>query len=344
MRELLKEVARGKKGAKNLSYEQALQGAKMILSGEATPAQTAAFFVAERIKMETADELLAFVEALREYSLKHSIPGSVDCAGPYDGRKKSFFANFPAAFVAAACDVPVTLHGGDSLPPKWGITLSDILHTLSIQAQGHKQAFIEASRETGVLYVHAETWNDSLARLRPLREELGFRTMLNTVEKLLRYSDAPYMAAGVFHGTVFEKVADMMTRLGVERGIVVQGMEGSEDVPVHQRTRTLLVNKGTHELFIVDPEALGLQAEMPELEWSPKTHTDIALDVLRNEASLPFLNLVLLNSAIRLWIANKVPSIEIGIEAARVALTEGHALEKFEAWKNTVQQHQALTS
>ncbi|MED0670708.1 anthranilate phosphoribosyltransferase [Aneurinibacillus aneurinilyticus] len=344
MRELLKEVARGKKGAKNLSYEQSLQGAKMILSGEATPAQTAAFFVAERIKMETADELLAFVEALREHSLKHAVPQSIDCAGPYDGRKKSFFANFPAAFVTAACGVPVTLHSGDPLPPKWGITLSDILNALSIQARGHEQAFVEASHESGVLYVHAETWNDGLARLRPLREELGFRTMLNTVEKLLRYSDAPYMAAGVFHGTVFEKMAEMMTRLGVARGIVVQGMEGSEDVPVHQRTRTLLVSKDSHELFIIDPEALGLQTETPELEWSPRSQAAIALDVLKNEAPLPFFNLVLLNSAIRLWVAEKVPSIEAGIKAAKASLTEGHALEKFEAWRSIVQQHQTLTS
>jgi anthranilate phosphoribosyltransferase len=344
MRDLLKEVARGKKGAKDLPYEQALRGARMIISGEATPAQTAAFFVAERIKMETADELLAFVEALRERTEQHPIPGSVDCAGPYDGRKKSFFVNFPAAFVTAACGVPVTLHGGESLPPKWGITLSDILGTLGVQAQGNKQAFIEAARKTGVLYVYAETWNPALSSLRPLREELGFRTMLNTAEKFLRYSEAPYMAAGIFHGTVFKKMAEVMTRLGVRRGIVVQGMEGSEDVPIHQSTRALLVTEDSHELFIIDPEALGVQAEVPELEWTPKLQADIALQVLRNEAELPFVNLVLLNSAVRLWVAEKASSIEEGIELSRNVIAEGKALAMFETWEAAIQQYSNIVS
>lgn len=123
MRDILKEVARGKKGAKDLPYEEALRGARMILSQEATSAQAAVFFVAERIKMETADELLAFVEALRSGSTQHRIPGGIDCAGPYDGRKKSFFASFPAAFVTAACGVPVTLHGGRSLPQQRDSTM-----------------------------------------------------------------------------------------------------------------------------------------------------------------------------------------------------------------------------
>jgi anthranilate phosphoribosyltransferase len=343
MRDLLKDVARGKRGAKDLSYEDALQGARMILSGEATPAQTAAYFVAERIKMETADELLAFVEALRERSLTHPIPASIDCAGPYDGRKKSFFASFPAAFVTAACGVPVTLHGSDSLPPKWGITLSDIVHTLGIETRGQKQSFIEAAQETGVLYAHAEVWSEDLAKLRSLREELGFRTMLNTAEKLLRYSDAPYMAAGVFHGTVFKKMAEMMTRLGVRRGIVVQGMEGSEDVPVHQRTRTLLVHNGSHEFVIIDPEVLGVQAEVPQIEWTAEKQADITLKVLENKADAAFTYIVLLNSAIRLWIAEKADSIEQGIKIATSALDEGKAAALFKLWKHTVQQHQRIT-
>lgn len=49
---LLKEVGRGKRGARDLTYEEALQAAESILGLQATPAQIGAFFIAERIKME----------------------------------------------------------------------------------------------------------------------------------------------------------------------------------------------------------------------------------------------------------------------------------------------------
>ncbi|SFI83851.1 hypothetical protein [Brevibacillus centrosporus] len=67
--------------------------------------------------------------------------------------------------------------------------------------------------------------------------EIGIRTMFNTVEKLLRFTDALYMAVGVYHGTVFEKVAALLLRLGVERGIVVQGCDGRQANPHADRRK-----------------------------------------------------------------------------------------------------------
>jgi anthranilate phosphoribosyltransferase len=335
MRELIKEVGRGKRGAKDLPYEEALRGARLILSGEATPAQTAAFLMAERIKLETADEILAFVEALRERSLRHPIADSLDVSGPYDGKKRSFFASFPVAFVLAACGVPVTLHGSRSLPPKWGITLSDILHVLGIDTQ-ETEPFIKAAQQTGVLYAHAETWNKDWASLRQIREELGVRTLVSTAEKLVRYSDAPYMATGVFHGTFFEKTAEVISRSGIRRGLIVQGTEGSADITVHQLTRTLFVHGDEKEFLIIDPEIYGVRAEVPEIEWTAQTQADTALQVLQGEADVPFYNMVVLNSAVRLWIVQKVHSIEEGIEVAKDAIQQGKALASFEEWKHIV--------
>lgn len=85
MFELLKEVGRGKRGARDLSYEEARKGAEWILAGAATPAQIGAFLIAERIKMQSADEIYGFVEACRTRSFQYPIRGSLDCAGPYDG-------------------------------------------------------------------------------------------------------------------------------------------------------------------------------------------------------------------------------------------------------------------
>ncbi|MDQ0901537.1 MULTISPECIES: anthranilate phosphoribosyltransferase [unclassified Paenibacillus] len=334
---LLKEVGRGKRGARDLTYEEASQAAELILTGAATQAQMGAFLVAERIKMESPEELKAFIDALRQRIQTYPIPGSMDCAGPYDGRSRTFIATLPTAFVLAACGLPTTLHGSPSMPPKWGITLSDVLAALEVPAlDASREALISAAARTGFLFAPTENWCAPLGELRELRKELGLRTVFNTAEKLLRFTEAPFMAVGVFHGTVFEKITNLLIELGVSHGIVVQGMEGSEDLSVDKRTRTYLIQEGASELFIVDPEIYELMVEVPEIEWTAQLQGETALSVLRGEAELPYLNMVLLNSAVRLWVSKKAGSIEEGIYLARHAIEQGAALQKFTEWTEAI--------
>ncbi|WKB35019.1 hypothetical protein QS257_14875 [Terrilactibacillus sp. S3-3] len=70
MQQWLKEVARGKRGSKALSYEETTQLAHFILEGKATDAQISAYLIAERMKTESADELLAFIRTLQETSTR----------------------------------------------------------------------------------------------------------------------------------------------------------------------------------------------------------------------------------------------------------------------------------
>ena len=122
-----------------------------------------------------------------------------------------------------------------------------VLHAL----EASREALISAAARTGFLFTPTESWCAAARRAARTRKELGLRTVFNTAEKLLRFTEAPYMAVGVFHGTVFEKITNLLIELGVSRGIVVQGMEGSEDLCVDKRTRTYLIQGDTSELFIV---------------------------------------------------------------------------------------------
>ncbi|MFM9331437.1 anthranilate phosphoribosyltransferase [Paenibacillus mesotrionivorans] len=334
---LIKEVGRGKRGSRDLTYEEAGQAAELILSGEATPVQIGAFLAAERVKMESADELLAFVHALRKRSLLHPVPGSLDCAGPYDGRTKSYMATWAVSFVVASCGVPVTLHGSAPLPPKHGVTLQEVALQLGARLDDRNR-LLEAAERSGVLFVPAEEWCTALRDIRPYREQMGIRTIFHSVEKLLRFSDAPYMALGIFHGTVFEKMAELVSRLGVRSGIIIQGAEGSEDLLPNKRTRTHLVRDGeAPELYVVDPEAYDLQAELPEEEvWTAERQAHITADVLEGHTVSPYFNMVLLNSAVRLWAAQAAGSVEEGIERALSAIRQGAAYESYRKWQEAV--------
>ncbi|WP_281889045.1 anthranilate phosphoribosyltransferase [Paenibacillus sp. YYML68] len=334
---LLREIGRGKRGSRDLTYEEALRGALSILEGEATTAQTAAFLMAQRMKMESTDELRAFVDALRSRCTVFPIADGIDCAGPYDGRVRTFIATVPTAFVLAACGLPVTLHGSPSLPPKRGIAVSDVLEALGAPVERLTYtALTEAAVQSGFIYVPTEQWCPPLGRLRAVREELGMRTIFNTAEKLLRPTDASAMAVGVFHGTVFERMSELLLALGVQDGIVVQGLEGSEDIGAHQRTRAYRLRDGQAELFIIDPDMYELQSEMIERIWTPEQQAEASMSVLTGDAELGLLNPVLLNSAVRLWVSHRAGSIEEGIYMARHAIEQGEALLAYKRWLSAV--------
>ncbi|MBD2869206.1 anthranilate phosphoribosyltransferase [Paenibacillus arenilitoris] len=341
---LLKEVGRGKRGARDLSYDEALLAADSILEMKATPAQIGAFFVAERIKMESVEEIEAFVAVCRKHAYRAPIQEGLDCAGPYDGRKKTFFATFPAAFLLASAGLPVTLHGMPSLPPKWGITLHDLLREAGIDPGGLSRGQItKAAEGTGVLYVPAEEWCPPLKALRSIRVELDMRTVLNTAEKLIDYSYSPYLTFGVYHNTVFERMAKLANNLKYRKALIVQGAEGSEDLFIERPTRTYFVEEGESRLHIVDPDAYGLETALPDVVWTPAVQLRVSEAVLQGRGHLAFVNQVLLNAAVRLQLAGKVESVEEGLYTCKALLDDGAAWELYRKWQNVMRSEGVLS-
>lgn len=334
---LLKEVARGKRGARDLNYEEALGAANSILEMKATPAQIGAFFIAERMKMESVRELEAFVSVCRKHAYRIQIQQGLDCAGPYDGRKKSFFTTFATAFLLASAGLPVTLHGTASLPPKWGITLHDLLLELGINAElVSREQILKAATDTGVLYVPAEQWCPPLKQLRSIRLELGMRTVLNTAEKLIDYSHSPYLIFGVYHNTVFARMAQLASNLQYKKALIVQGVEGSEDLFIERPTRTFIVEDGESRLQVIDPDTYGLETPIPEIAWTTAEQIRVTEAILRGEGYIAFVNQVLLNGAVILHLAGKVGSIEEGVYTCKHLLEKGTPWELYLKWQGAM--------
>lgn len=333
MQVYLKEVGRGKKGAKDLSFEEAKHAAALIADREATDAQIGGFFMAERMKGESVTELLAFVEVLRARSARvEGVPGVLDCAGPYDGRAKSFAATIPVAAVLASAGVPVALHGADSLPPKDGVSLLEILRELGVPTASKAEQAKDTLTKSGLTFVETERLCAPLRGLRPIREGLGVRTMLNTAEKFLNLAGAEWQVTGVFHTSAMDKAAELMKELGYRKGMVVQGIDGSEDIPAHRPSAVLIVRDGEAEKHMIDPKEYGLYAEVDAAGWSAQEQAERILGVLAGEEE-ELGRMVVLNSALRLWFTERAGSVAEGVEVAREALASGRAREKFMEWR-----------
>jgi anthranilate phosphoribosyltransferase len=338
MQQWIKEVARGKKGSKDLDYQQTKEVANLIINGEATDAQIAAYFIAERLKTESPEELLAFVHAFQDDSVKLELSKhTIDFASPYNGRN-SFTGTIPTAILLAQQGLPVFLHGSDSLPPKYGTAMKDILEHLGIEVNQSVGSLEKMISETGIGFASTEAFCPSLGRLRKIRKELGVRTLLNTVEKLLNLSRANSLMMGAFHRTAINKIAPIFSGLSYQNVYVVQGMEGSEDLPVHRNSFIFKITDGEMDSFIVNPSEYGLleQEFDKNLKLTAKEQADITLALLSGENSTSFqyyYKQVLFNTGIRYYLFGNAPSIEEGIEIAKDQLKSQKGLQQLEKWK-----------
>lgn len=333
MQTYLKEVGRGKKGAKDLSFEESKHAAALIADRKATDAQIGGFFMAERMKGESVTELLAFVEVLRARSSRvEGVTGVLDCAGPYDGRAKSFAATIPVAAVLASAGVPVALHGSETLPPKDGVSLLEILRELGVPTASSAEQAYATLAHSGLTFVETESLCAPLRGLRPIRLGLGVRTMLNTAEKFLNLTGAEWQVTGVFHTSAMDKAAELMKEIGYRKGMVVQGIDGSEDIPAHRPSQVLIVRDGDSEKHLIDPKEYGLSAEVDAVGWSAKEQAERILGVLSGEEEA-LGRMVVLNSALRLWLTERVDSVTAGVDVAWEALASGRAREKFMEWR-----------
>jgi anthranilate phosphoribosyltransferase len=349
MQKWLKEVARGKRGSKDLSYEDTLHVARMIIKGEATDAQIAAYFIAQRLKTESPEELLAFIHALQEdsrpFHVSTPVPDrTIDFAGPYNGRN-SYAATVPSTILLADYGIPAFLHSSESLPPKYGVTIKDILDRLGVDTNLSSINLSETIRECNLGFAWTEMFCPSLRELRPLREQIGVRTLLNTAEKLLNVTKAKSLVMGAYHRTAINKIYPIFKGLSYENVFIVQGIEGSEDLPVHRNSFIYKLTGDLLDSFIVNPAEYGLLDESYEMtkKLTVQEQSDITVALLSGEKSRHYhyyYNQVLFNTGIRYYLGGVTDTIEEGIEITREQLENQSGLHQLEKWKK---QQRSLT-
>ncbi|KOO47614.1 anthranilate phosphoribosyltransferase [Priestia koreensis] len=342
MQQWIKEVARGKRGAHDLTYEQAKEAAAAIVSGASSDIQTTAFFIGQRIKTESAEELQAFVEAYSEATEKVPLTEAlrekaIDFAGPYAGRN-SFLATLSVSLLLAARGIPAFLHSSDALPPKYGTTIKALLHTLGVSVTRTPEEEGAVLEELKIGFVDTERYSEALHRARMMRTEIGVRTVLNTVEKLLNVSGSRSIMLGAFHRTAINKMLPIFSSMNYSHAYIVQGIEGSEDVPVHRNSFVFHVTNGVADSFIVQPRdyELSVEEESFPKQLTLEEQVNITRSILKGDqtsALLPHYNQVVLNAGLRYYLFGYEKSIEEGIQYAKNQLKSGIGYTQLEKWK-----------
>jgi anthranilate phosphoribosyltransferase len=351
MQIFLKIVGNGQRTARDLTSDEAETAMALILEGRATPAQIGAFMAALRIKEESADELAAFTRILRRYAEQVVVnePTLVDICVPYDGRAKSPSLIVGAALIAAAAGAKIALHGrpGQSTPPKFGVTVGDILSRLGVATDLALRVSAQLLKDEaiGLAFAASETFCPALEQFNSIRHEYGMRSFFNTIEKLLNPFGASKAIVGVFHGPVLARVAGAMQAQGYARGIAVQGPEGSIEVLCNRRTPL-------YEFNDAQPVPCTWSIDPTEFNWWERAEGDSAQNLTAQANADLTRRLItaqageedalqrgtLMTAALMLYGSGKAGTFRDGLAAAQESLRSGAAAERLLHWQTAVSQ------
>ncbi|MPZ23275.1 MAG: hypothetical protein GEU28_06975 [Dehalococcoidia bacterium] len=341
MRPFLHAVGTGPKSNRDLTYDEARTVADLLLDQNATALQHGAFLIALRNKGESPDELHAFIDAIRARStlIEPAVEGLVDIGSPYDGRTESVVPSPFASIVAAAAGAPQVMHGAPDMPPKHGTGVHELLGALSIPVDLPPDDVRHAIEQEGFGYINQQVFTPALYALKQRREEMTLRSAFNTVEKISNLAGAPHHIIGLTHTPYVHRLTGAMLRLGFGRSLIVQGIEGNEDVSTWRPSRLLAVEGETVEESQLDPSEHELEPVAREdlrAEDPLLTSVSSFLPVLHGEGEGKMRDLVCYNAGLRIWLSGRADSLAGGIEAARSAVRSGAARSKLESLRRGV--------
>ena len=339
-------VGSGHKSAEDMTREQAREAFQRILDGEPEPLTLGAFWLANRWKRNSPEELGAYVDVMHEESVVTAEPDAdpVDCGANYDGKGRSAILGVASGVVAAAAGTPIVTHSGDRVPTQKQDAYKHVLDELGVRTDLEAQESADMVDEVGFGFYYQPNFNPGIHALWDRRDEMGVRSFVNTVETLANPANASVHLGSFYHLAFAKKMARTLSeseQSTVERALFFQGMEGYDDV----RPGDTIVaewpveGEASDEDDIADFEILtaeygmDLTSEDLQVDDVAEDSADITEAVLTGEREDGFADAVALNAALRIYAGQDADTIDDGLEQARAVVEDGSAAAVLEDLK-----------
>ena len=315
---------------RSLGTQEASEAMEAILAGDVSSTQIAAFLTALRMKGETVDELVGFARAMRNRAVRVDVglhgETLLDTCGTGGDGQSTFNISTIAAFVAAGAGVHVAKHGNRSASGQCGS--ADLLESLGIAVSLPPEAVARAIREIGIGFLFAPSVHTAMKHAHPVRVDLKMRTVFNLLGPLTNPAGATAQLVGAPSEHAAELMARALAELGLERGFVVHGADGLDEITTTGTTFAFEIRGGRVERRTLSPEDFGVErAPASALKGADaETNTVIARAIFKGAVGPPR-DIVLVNASAALVAAGKAANF---LEAMKMA---GNSIDSGAAWK-----------
>ena len=331
LRDLMSRMGTGQKSSEDMTYGQARGAFEAILDDEPADTTLGAFFVANRWKRNTPEELAGFVDAMSErVETEEPSADAVDCGANYDGKTETALLGVASGVAAAAAGTPVVVHSADRVPTTEGCAYRHVLNELGVCTDITPHESAELVDETGFGFYYQPRFASDIHDLLPRRRELGVRSFVNTVETLANPANADVHIGSFYHLAFATKVTETLERADVsmDRVVMFQGLEGYDDV---RPGYTKVVEWENDELDDYDIRTadygMNFDRESLNVDDVRSDSARITEEVLAGERDDAFSDAVTLNAAFRVYARNDAATLDKALDDVREVLRDGKAAE-----------------
>ena len=327
MQEAIKAVTE----RRDLTAQEMSDTMRLIMTGEATPAQVGGFLIGLRMKGESIDEIAAAAGVMRELASKVDVDKNhlVDTCGTGGDSSGSFNISTASAIVVAAAGGKVAKHGNRSISSKSGS--ADVLETAGVNLEISPEQVASCVNEIGVGFMFAPLHHSAMKHAIGPRREMAVRTIFNVLGPLTNPAGAPNQVLGVFSKDLVEPLAHVLKQLGSQHVLVVHAEDGMDEISIATPTFVAELNNGEVTTYTIQPEDFGMsRADLEQIRATDSAHSLEIIKGVFNNTDGPAKDIVCLNAGAAIYAAGLTGSLAEGVRKAQDVIASGAVTEKLE--------------
>ncbi len=253
--------------SEDLTANEAEQALQLIVNGDVSNEEVAAFLLGMRMKGESVEELTAFVKVMRKASTSVDVDstGAVDLCGTGGDKSGTFNISTSAMFVVAGAGVPVLKHGNRSVSSKSGSY--DVLETLGAVPNLEKENVEKLFEQTKMAFMFAPNFHPAMKYVMPARRSLKMRTFFNMLGPLLNPAGVRHQVVGAFSKEAAGIMIQILANLDTDTAYTLNAHDGLDEVSLSSPTEIFeLKSNLSGRSTTFDPDMLSFEkVEFKEL-------------------------------------------------------------------------------
>ncbi|MFL6707149.1 MAG: DNA-binding protein YbiB [Massilia sp.] len=287
----IKEIGRGKKGARSMSRDDAAALYAAMLDGRVSDLELGAILLAMRIKGESVEEIAGFLDAAEASFAPLPVPSGLFAPvliPSYNGSRKLANLTPLLALLLAREGVPVLVHGVNRDPGR--ITTAEIFEAMGMPAASDAAGIELAHSLRQPAFIPIAVLAPKMGRLLALRRVLGVRNSTHTLVKILQpYAGPALRLVSYTHPEYLDMLADYFTRAvpsGRGDAFLMRGTEGETVANANRANQIDWFHDSERTLLVPRDAPTDLVAPAPEARDAASTAAWIGR-AMRGEEPVP---------------------------------------------------------
>ena len=315
----------------DLTFDQAKALQDTIFEGDVSDVQIAAFLAAMRMKRATPGEIAGLARSLRDHAVqvKVEVDNLIDTCGTGGAVIKTFNISTAAALVAAGAGAYVAKHGNRGITSQCGS--ADVLAELRVKIDGGPEVVAECIKQAHIGFMFAPRYHPAMKFVQPIRKSLDFRTAFNILGPLANPAGVTAQVMGVASEALMDRITEALRLLGARRAMVVHG-QGMDEISTLGLTKICRLIDGNVTAMELDPADFSIAgASIDDLQGGDAiANATIIRDILEGKEKGARRDVVLLNAAAAIIVANLADDFDSAIDMADESIRDGKAFSCLE--------------